>query len=240
MASEQTVVIGDCRSMKEIHDGSIQLIVSTPPCFEWMAEDHFHEFEQYLLGLQQVFSECYRVLAKGRFICINFCEISSCNEFPFPPHILFALKRAGFRYHEDIIWSKPTGNDSAPDVFERTLVFRKGRVRQPKRIGECRWEMEGAAAPCRGGPVRYTEDQRVEGQLHEELLDSLLLRYSTKGELVLDPFLGNGSLSKTAALLGRRSIGYESDPYILRTLRPETGKSEVRPKVVFQSERRLT
>jgi modification methylase len=43
----------------------------------------------------------------------------------------------------------------------------------------------------------------------EELASRLIQLFSFVGETVLDPFLGSGTTSKVAALLGRNSIGYE-------------------------------
>jgi DNA modification methylase len=49
----------------------------------------------------------------------------------------------------------------------------------------------------------------------EELASRLIQLFSFKGEIVLDPFLGSGTTSKCAALLGRNSIGYEIN-YLLK------------------------
>ena len=49
----------------------------------------------------------------------------------------------------------------------------------------------------------------------EELASRLVQLYSFYGETVLDPFLGSGTTSKVAALLGRNSVGYELN-YSLR------------------------
>jgi modification methylase len=43
----------------------------------------------------------------------------------------------------------------------------------------------------------------------EEIASRLIQLFSFRGETVLDPFLGSGTTSKSSALLGRNSIGYE-------------------------------
>lgn len=227
---EETYVIGDCRAMPELPDGSIQLILTFPPCFERMGgtdSDSFRELENYLQGLNQAFSECHRVLSPGRFIGLNLS--GSCfDPFQMPSHLFSSLQRAGFHFYDDIIWSHPA------DAITQTLVFSKGA---PRPVEECRMDEEGEAAPIRGGLVRYPNEPDF---AYGSPLETLITRFSSPGELVLDPFSGNGPIPSLAALLGRRSIGYENDPSIMRILRPKAGKTGNRPKVVFQSERRLT
>ena len=49
----------------------------------------------------------------------------------------------------------------------------------------------------------------------DELATRLITLFSFKGETILDPFLGSGTTSKMAAVLGRNSVGYELN-YALR------------------------
>ncbi len=70
------VVIGDARNMAELKDDSVQLVVTSPPYFN--VKDYgidnigsINEYEIYLRAVRQVFSECYRVLQEGRYICVN-------------------------------------------------------------------------------------------------------------------------------------------------------------------------
>ncbi|MCL6088631.1 MAG: site-specific DNA-methyltransferase [Candidatus Marsarchaeota archaeon] len=236
MASEHLVVFGDCRGMKELGDGSVHLIITSPPYFNARilssdTESHINDLASYLRGIQKVFSECYRVLGNGRFICINLRDIYGFEELPI--HIMFALKRSGFDYHEDILWN----SNGTSEQFERTLVFRKGRLSRKQRImfNGMRKESKCAVASCRSGPARYKKDRNFHPDvLTEELIESLISRFSCEGETVLDPFLGNGILSKVASCMSRRSVGYEDNPYSLPVIRQKTGITDDHLKVVFQ------
>ena len=94
--------------------------------------------------MRQAFSECYRVLEEGRYICVNISDIiSGETKYPIPCHFVGILQRAGFHYREDILWKKPSGLGSCkrfgtliqnpyplyyyPNVvYEHILIFRKG------------------------------------------------------------------------------------------------------------------
>lgn len=156
MDPKHLVVVGDSRHMKEVPDGSVQLIVTSPPYFD--VKDYGEEnigslddFSEYLEEMQLVFRECYRVLEKGRYICVNICDIISHEcKYPIPAHYVLLLQRAGFEYREDIIWRKPSGIGSKGgsgaakrfglliqhpypmyyfpnNIFEHILILRKGK-----------------------------------------------------------------------------------------------------------------
>ena len=156
MEPKHLVVIGDSRNMREVKDESVQLVVTSPPYFnvkDYGTENigSINDFHEYLLEMQRVFSECYRVLEKGRYCCINICDIISHEaKYPIPAHYVLLLQRAGFEYREDIIWRKPAGVGAKAgagaakrfglfiqhpypmyyfpnNIFEHILVFRKGK-----------------------------------------------------------------------------------------------------------------
>src|SRR3989442_564429 len=72
MSTTHRIVFGNCRSMKEIPDESIQLMVTSPPYYN-APFDYPNMFKDYdeFLGLIRDFSqELYRVMAPGRIGCI--------------------------------------------------------------------------------------------------------------------------------------------------------------------------
>jgi site-specific DNA-methyltransferase (adenine-specific) len=156
MEKQHLVVVGDSRHMAEVPDSSVHLIVTSPPYFD--VKDYglenigsLDDFDDYLREMEAVFRECYRVLEKGRYICVNICDVISHEcKYPIPAHYVILLQRAGFEYREDIIWRKPIGvgrnrNGGAGkrfgvfiqhpypmyyfpnNVFEHILILRKGR-----------------------------------------------------------------------------------------------------------------
>ena len=184
MEKQHLVVIGDSRHMTELPDSSVQLIVTSPPYFD--VKDYglenigsLDDFNEYLREMQAVFRECYRVLEKGRYICVNICDIISHKyKYPIPAHYVILLQRAGFEYREDIIWRKPDGVGAKKgsgaakrfgvfiqhpypmyyfpnNIFEHILVLRKGRFDYKSVSGE---EKERATIDIEEAKLRWNSD----------------------------------------------------------------------------------
>jgi DNA modification methylase len=65
-------VVGDGRSMAQVADESVHLIVTSPPYFDlkkYPAQDAqlglLHDYDFFLKELDQVWRECFRVLVTG-------------------------------------------------------------------------------------------------------------------------------------------------------------------------------
>ena len=115
------IVRGDSRCMTEIKDGSVDLVVTSPPY--WQIKDYgTHEqigygqsLHQYLKDLACVWNECFRVLKAGRRLCINigdqFARTSVYGRYkviPLHSEIISMAEAIGFDYMGSIIWQKKT------------------------------------------------------------------------------------------------------------------------------------
>ena len=75
--TEHKIIFGDSRSLNQIKDKSVQLIVTSPPY--WQLKDYGTEdqigfndsYEEYINNLNLVWKECNRVLSDGCRLCIN-------------------------------------------------------------------------------------------------------------------------------------------------------------------------
>ena len=71
------IIIGDSRSMSNIQDQSIDLIITSPPYWQLKDYDNCNQIgfrqnlHEYLKDLFRVWKECARVLKPGRRLCIN-------------------------------------------------------------------------------------------------------------------------------------------------------------------------
>lgn len=151
------VVFGDCRDMGELADGSVHLMVTSPPYFN-APFDYPGLFKSYrgFLGLMKGFAEeLYRVLADGRIAAYVIDDmLVSGEKYPVVADITRIMRSVGFRYRDRIVWRKPEGYTRIsrrsgvvlqhpypmyfyPDnIQESILIFQKGRFdyRYVKRL----------------------------------------------------------------------------------------------------------
>lgn len=121
MSVKGLIYIADCRSMEEIQDKSIQLIVTSPPY--WHIKNYKSErqigygqtLHEYLKDLYRVWSECYRVLEDGRRLVINIGDqfarsviYGRYKIIPIHSEIINQCEKIGFDYMGSIIWQKKT------------------------------------------------------------------------------------------------------------------------------------
>ena len=95
-----TLVIGNARNMKELKDGSIDLMVTSPPYWnlkEYGNGDLDKGYEQYIKEIEEVLTEVARVLKIGRFACINVgTAVSNYEMKHIPSDVITIMKKLGF------------------------------------------------------------------------------------------------------------------------------------------------
>lgn len=185
----------------------------------------------YIGEMFQAFSEVYRITKDSGFCCIVIGnEVSNGTIIPLP-HILaqkLCEPEGPWKFHEEIIWNKVTGGLDRfgvtiqrpyPTYFranimhEIILVLRKGDLKHvrdeqskfeinelmKKDISNSIWNI----APV---PPKYIEHPCP---FPEEIPLRLLMLYSNKGDLVMDPFVGSGQTGKASKFLSRRFVGFD-------------------------------
>ncbi len=150
------VIIGDSRQMAEVKDGSVHLMITSPPYpmikmwdqfFQSVGCRSFTTMHEYLA---ETWREVYRVLIDGGVACINIGDATrTVNRifrlFPNHAKVIEICESLGFVSLPNILWMKPTTKPNAflgsgflpPNAYvtldcEYILIFRKGDVRSFK------------------------------------------------------------------------------------------------------------
>ena len=142
---------GDARDMDasgDIADGSVALVVTSPPYFAGKAYEEAlghggipADYLEYLDMLRAVFAECVRKLEPGGRIAINVANLGRKPYRSLSSDIIAILEDLGLLLRGEIIWQKGRGaggscawgsfqrpgNPVLRDVTERVVVASKGR-----------------------------------------------------------------------------------------------------------------
>ncbi len=114
-----TVGLGDSETLlMDTPSQAIDLVFTSPPYYNARLEySDYIQYEEYLLKMRKVISQCHRVLNEGRFFVMNVSPVlirranrnasSRRIAIPFDFHRLFIEQ--GFEFVDDIIWVKPEG-----------------------------------------------------------------------------------------------------------------------------------
>jgi DNA modification methylase len=134
--------------MEEVLDGSVQLIVTSPPYYNAPFDypNLFKNYEEFTHMIKGVAKELFRVLEQGRIACfVTDDMLVDGQKFPIVADITKIMIETGFRYRDKIVWVKPKGYTRIsrrsglvlqhpypmyfyPDnIQESVLIFQKGK-----------------------------------------------------------------------------------------------------------------
>ena len=142
-------VHGDARTMTAVADGSVALVVTSPPYFAGKQYEEELEREgvpasylEYLDMLRDVFAECVRVLEPGGRIAVNVANLGRKPYRSLSADVIRILQDdLGLLLRGEVVWQKGEGangscawgsfrsaaNPVLRDITERIVIASKGR-----------------------------------------------------------------------------------------------------------------
>lgn len=149
-------VQGDARHMAAVDDGSVALVVTSPPYFagkqyeEELARDGVpSSYAEYLELLHDVFSECVRKLEPGGRIAVNVANLGRKPYRSLSADVIRILQDdLGLLLRGELVWQKGAGasgscawgsfrsaaNPVLRDITERVVVASKGRFDRARSV----------------------------------------------------------------------------------------------------------
>ena len=144
------IIFGDAKSMKELQNESLHLVVTSPPYYNAPFDfpGLFKNYDEYLNLLRDVGKELYRVLELGRVACFVTQDVRIEGKlYPIVADLIKVMVyEVGFSYRDKIIWRKPEGYIRIsrrsgvliqhpypmyfyPDnIYEEIVIFQKGKL----------------------------------------------------------------------------------------------------------------
>ena len=238
----------DGRRLDFLPDSSVHLVVTSPPYWKLKRYNdgdgqlgNMQDYEEFLVELNKVWAECYRVLVPGgRVVCVVGDVCLSRKEHgrhvvvPLHADICVACRKLGFDNLNPIIWHKISNAAFEANTSSKFL----GKPYEPNAI--VKNDIEFILMQRKPGGYRQpSEQQRRESIIPKqefnewfrqiwtitgastknhpapyplELATRLVRMFSFQGDTVLDPFCGTGTTMMASLRWNRNSIGVEIDP----------------------------
>lgn len=221
-----SILLGDAVSlMREMPNEFVHLIITSPPYNVGINYDNYDDnlkYEDYLLFLKNVFTECYRILVNGGRICINVPSINIGKGYvPLYSDVICLMREIGYIMRGDIIWNKSQitkrtawGSFCSPSnpyilpPYEFVLVFSKGSLKlegDKDKIDITKEEFISWTNSL-WNIKPETRNTGHPAPFPEQLAMRLIKLYSYIGNIVLDPFGGSGTTCYVAKQLNRKYI----------------------------------
>ena len=222
---------GDCLElMKDIPDGSVDLIVTDPPyliskksnfdkggawndgkdkrCRKTPPKTDFGEWDKQGLDIETMFKEFYRVLKKGG-TCLCFFDIWKMQELKQAAEYDCINKKHLFKQFRLIRWDKtnPVPVNSKLNYLSNASEFCLSCVKGSKPTFNSEYDKGIYSYPICSGKERTPHPT----QKPLDLIIDLVCKHSNEGEIVFDPFMGSGTTGVACVNTNRKFVGIELD-----------------------------
>jgi site-specific DNA-methyltransferase (adenine-specific)/modification methylase len=219
---------GDCLDMmKDIPDNTVDMVFTSPPynmnlrirngvyCSRQIVKElstkynHYPDnlqMDDYYLFNKRVIDECLRV-SDLVFYNVQFLTGNK-------PALFKIIGDYHDKIKEFLIWDKGTAQPAIGDKvmnsqFEVILVFEKSSP-ESRRFEKGQWERGTLSNHWTiRREIKYNSDHGAAFPL--ELAEKVITNFSTKGDIILDPFMGTGTTGVACVNKGREFIGIELD-----------------------------
>lgn len=237
-SSDSAVVYhGNCLDLlRDIPDGSIQLIVTSPPYNIGKEYENRLKLDDYLNQQAIVIKECTRTLSECGSICWQVGNyVDKGSVIPLDTVLYPIFRGLGLKMRNRIIWHFEHGLHCSKRFSGRyetiiwftkseNYVFNLDPVRTPQKYPGKKYFKGPKAGQYSCNPLgknpgdlwvipnvksNHVEKTEHPCQFPVELIERLVLSMSYEGDWVLDPFLGVGTSIIAAIRHGRRGVGAE-------------------------------
>ncbi len=231
---------GDSLKILQKFDGnSIPLTVTSPPYNIGKEYEEILDLDEYLDWCEKWINQIYRLTSKNGGFWLNLGYISMHGKAKAIPIPYLLWNRVPFYLVQEVVWNYGAGV-AARKLFsprnEKFLWYVKNSedytfnlddVRDPnvkypnqKKNGKLKCNPNGKnptdvwqIAKVTSGKNRSSKERTEHpAQFPLELIERIIKASSNQGDIILDPFMGSGSVAEAAIKSGRKSIGIEINP----------------------------
>lgn len=225
--------------LAQIPDQSVQMTITSPPYnlgVAYRGYDDAREYGDYRRWLKEVWRELFRVTVRGGRFALNTAPTGIANYHPIQIDLTNDAREVGFEFRAELIWYKQNmtakrtawGSFRRPshphvipsweyvDILQKYSPVLEGRPEDADitseefvRWSDGLWVISPGAANPKNHPAPFPE----------ELVERLLKFYTYRGNTILDPFGGSGTVATVAKRLRRKFIYIDHSPEYAREAR---------------------
>lgn len=221
--------------MKSISDGSVRLVVTSPPYNLGKAYEKKVDIKQYIAQQEEVISECCRILHDKGSLCWQVGNHINGEVVPLDIILYQTFKEQGLKLRNRIIWHFGHGlhcKKRFSGRYETVMwwakndeyIFNLDPVRVPSKYPNKRHYKGAKKGQLSGNPlgknpsdvwnIPNVKNNHPEKTVHPcqfpvELVERLVLSMTSEGDIVFDPYMGVGSAA--IAAIKHRRIAYGCD-----------------------------
>jgi DNA modification methylase len=218
------IYIENClETMKRMPDNFVDLVLTSPPY------DNLREYEGYVFDFEGIAKELYRITKTALVWVVGDATIKGSETGTSFRQALF-FKELGFKLHDTMIYEKNSpaypaqrNSNRYTQIFEYMFILSKGEL--PHQLicdKPNKWAGHKDFSGKLKNPVpEFSPRNNIwkyvtsfNGYKHpapfpEQLAIDHIISWSRPDEIIYDPFLGSGTTTAAAAILGRNWIGSE-------------------------------
>lgn len=234
------IYCADCLSiLKKVPDEVCSLTVTSPPYNIGKEYEAPLPLEEYLTWCEQWMKEIYRITRPDGAFWLNVGYIEMPGRAKSLPLPYLLWDKSPFYLLQEVVWNYGAGVAARKSLSPRNekllwyikdpsrYTFNLDAIRDPdvkyphqKKNGKLRCNTIGKnpsdvwqIAKVTSGKDRASPERSPHpAQFPLDLVNRIILGASNPGDLVLDPFVGSGTVAVSCLEQGRRIIGIEIEP----------------------------
>lgn len=230
----------DCeKALTQLREPCLASTITSPPYNIGKEYEQIMPLDDYINWLARIAASIEKItLPDGNFI-FNVGYLSVKDKGRAVPISYLVWNRIPFYLNQEIIWHYEAGVAAKKYLSPRnekilwyvknkdSYTFNLDSIRDPnvkypnqKKNGRLRcnsigknpsdiWEIAKVTSGTNRASIERTSHP---AQFPEDLIRRLILGFTNKDDLVLDPFMGSGTVASVSVELNRRFIGFEINP----------------------------
>ncbi len=204
------------KQLCKIEPGCAQLIIGSPPYSHHVSPSSGNHKKDLLGLMEDVIQNSHRILNNsGVFVNISTDERMNGSLWQKSNDVAIIAEKLGFTLFDHIIWSR-TKISLFRVPFSHIMMFKKGKTIPSSPSKELSRVFREKIWHIPDSQIRKdSQGYKFTGALSPKIAALLISRYSKPGDLIVNPFVGSGTIIAQAESLKRKWIGYEINEGLL-------------------------